>query len=120
MPTSTASTFQIDDVFHALSDPTRRAIVERLSSSPASVSELAAPFRMSLPAIHQHLQVLRNAGLVHTVKTGRIRTCRLGVATLLEAESWLSARCAMWKRRFDALADHLARDEQRGRARRRQ
>lgn len=118
MPTSTASTFQIDDVFRALSDPTRCAIVERLSSSPASVSELAGPFRMSLPAIHQHLQVLRNAGLVQTVKTGRIRTCRLGVVTLLEAESWLSARCAMWTHRFDALADHLARGGKRGRARR--
>ena len=113
MQAAAVSSSRIDDVFRALGDPTRRRIIERLSSRPASVSELAAPFQMSLPAIHQHLQVLRDAGLIETIKTGRIRTCRLGITTLREAESWLSARRAMWERRFDALADHLARDGQR-------
>ena len=112
------SSSRIDDVFRALGDPTRRRIIERLADRPASVSELAAPFDMSLPAIHQHLQVLREAGLVQTVKAGRIRTCRLEVRTLREAESWLSARRALWERRFDALADHLSRDSKGGGARR--
>jgi len=115
---STPSSSAIDGVFHALGDPTRRAIIERLAAGPASVSELAAPFDMSLPAIHQHLQVLRDAGLVQTVKAGRVRTCRLESRTLHEAESWLSARRALWERRFDALAKHLSRDTRRGGVRR--
>jgi DNA-binding transcriptional ArsR family regulator len=111
MQSANASSAQIDNVFRALADPTRRAIIERLAGSPASVSELAAPFDMSLPAIYQHLQMLRDAGLVQTIKAGRIRTCRLEVRTLLSAEDWLSGRRAMWELRFDALAKHLARDK---------
>jgi DNA-binding transcriptional ArsR family regulator len=111
MQSANASSAQIDNVFRALADPTRRAIIERLADSPASVSELAAPFDMSLPAIYQHLQMLRDAGLVQTTKAGRVRTCRLEVRVLRDAEGWLSARRAMWEHRFDALAEHLARGE---------
>jgi DNA-binding transcriptional ArsR family regulator len=68
---------------------------------------------MSLPAIYQHLQILRDAGLVQTVKAGRIRTCRLEVRTLRRAEEWLSERRAMWEHRLDALAEHFARDKMR-------
>lgn len=110
MQSANDSSAQIDNVFRALADPTRRAIIERLADSPASVSELAAPFDMSLPAIYQHLQMLRDAGLVQTIKAGRIRTCRLEVRVLRGAEDWLSERRAMWEHRFDALAKHLARD----------
>ena len=111
MQSAHPSSAQIDNVFRALADPTRRAIIERLADSPASVSELAAPFEMSLPAIYQHLQMLRDAGLVRTTKTGRIRNCRLEVRMLRGVEDWLSERRTMWERRFDALAKHLARDK---------
>jgi len=111
MQSANASGAQIDNVFRALSDPTRRAIIERLADSPVSVSELAAPFDMSLPAIYQHLQILRDAGLVQTVKAGRIRTCRLEVRILRRAEVWLFERRAIWEHRLDALTEHLARDK---------
>lgn len=111
MHSANASSAQIDNVFRALGDPTRRAIIERLADSPASVSELAAPFDMSLPGIYQHLQILREAGLVQTIKAGRVRTCRLEARALRRAENWLSERRAMWEHRLDALADHLARDK---------
>lgn len=111
MPPADASSAQMDNVFRALADSTRRAIIERLADSPASVSELAAPFDMSLPAIYQHLQMLRAAGLVQTIKAGRVRTCRLEVRALRGAEGWLSERSAMWEHRFDALAKHLGRDK---------
>lgn len=111
MHSANASSAQVDNVFRALGDPTRRAMIERLSDSPASVSELAAPFDMSLPAIYQHLQILRDAGLVQTIKAGRIRTCRLEVRALRHAEGWLSAHRAMWEHRLDALAEHLALDK---------
>lgn len=113
MQSANASNAQIDNLFRALGDPTRRAMIERLAERSASVSELAAPFNMSLPAIYQHLQILRDAGLIQTVKTGRIRTCRLEARMLRRAEEWLSERRAMWERRLDALAEHLARDKMR-------
>ena len=97
----------LDGVFRALADPTRRAIVERLARGEASLSELAAPFAVSLPAIHQHLAVLEDAGLVRTSKSGRVRTCRLESSTLQRAERWLAGRRALWERRLDALARHL-------------
>jgi DNA-binding transcriptional ArsR family regulator len=113
MPSPNASSSQLDNVFRALGDPTRQAIIERLADCPASVSELAAPFDMSLPAIYQHLQILRDAGLVQTIKAGRIRTCRLEVRALRRAERWLSERRSMWEHRLDALAEHLSRDKTR-------
>jgi len=82
----------IDRVFHALADPTRRLMVERLGQGPASVSELATPFAMSLPAVVQHLQVLEASGLVQSKKAGRVRTCRIAPAVLGMVEDWLAAR----------------------------
>ncbi|MGX7678953.1 ArsR/SmtB family transcription factor [Jatrophihabitans sp. DSM 45814] len=99
---------QLDLVFQALADPTRRVIVERLSHGSASVSELAKPLPMSLPAVHQHLQVLESSGLVRSEKLGRVRTCHLELKMLNTAEHWIEARRAMWERRLDRLDSYLA------------
>ncbi len=98
----------LDPLFHALADPTRRAIVERLSRGSASVSELAQPFAMSLPAVIQHLQVLETSSLVRSEKVGRIRTCRIEPGTLRTAEQWIIERRTNWERRLDRLSDYLA------------
>jgi DNA-binding transcriptional ArsR family regulator len=97
----------LDRVFQALSDPSRRAMVERLSRGPASVSELAQPLAMSLPAVMQHLQVLETSGLVRSEKVGRVRTCRIEPVPLQTAEQWISARQSGWERRLDRLGDYL-------------
>jgi DNA-binding transcriptional ArsR family regulator len=97
-----------DRVFHALADPTRMAIVERLSCCSASVSELARPLPMSLPAVLQHVAVLEADGLVRSEKVGRVRTCRIEPAALRCAGDWVAARRAMWERQLDRLADYLA------------
>ncbi len=97
----------IDGVFRALSDPTRRRVVERLSRSPASVSELAAPFDMALPSFVQHLKVLERCGLVHSKKSGRVRTYRLAAKRLRLAEHWLARQRTLWERRLDQLDDYL-------------
>lgn len=93
----------LDKAFHALADPTRRGILERLSHGPASVSELARPYRTTLAAIHQHVQVLEASGLVVTAKTGRTRTCRISADAVARAEQWLSERRQLWEHRFDLL-----------------
>jgi DNA-binding transcriptional ArsR family regulator len=98
----------LDHLFQALADPTRRIMVERLCRGPASVSELAAPFSMSLPAVVQHLQVLESSGLVRSEKVGRVRTCRIEPAALRSAEGWIQQRRTMWERRLDRLGDFLA------------
>jgi DNA-binding transcriptional ArsR family regulator len=98
----------LDLVFQALADPTRRAIVTRLCDGPASVSELAKPFAMSLPAIVQHLQVLETSGLVSSEKIGRVRTCSVVSATVRLAEGWLGARRTAGERRLDRLEEFLA------------
>ncbi|MGZ8377173.1 MAG: ArsR/SmtB family transcription factor [Gemmatirosa sp.] len=98
----------LDALFHALADPTRRALVERLTRGPASVSALAEPMAMSLPAVLQHLQVLEASGLVCTEKVGRVRTCRLEPAALRTAEQWISQRRTQWQRRLDRLGAYLA------------
>ena len=98
----------LDQVFHALADPTRRAVIERLTRGPASVSELAAPFAMSLPAVVQHLQVLETAGLVRTEKVGRVRTCRVEPTALRAAEGWLAGQRTVWETRLDRLGELLA------------
>lgn len=92
-----------DQVFHALGDATRRAIVAQLGEGPASVSQLAEPLPISLAAVVQHVQVLEASGLVTTRKQGRVRTCHLNPATLREAERWLAQRRALWERRLDRL-----------------
>jgi DNA-binding transcriptional ArsR family regulator len=105
----------LDRVFHALAEPTRRAIVERLSRGPASVSELAAPFAMSLPAVVQHLAVLEESGLVASEKVGRVRTCRIDSATLSVAERWINERRMLWQRRLDRLGEFLDEEDERER-----
>jgi DNA-binding transcriptional ArsR family regulator len=97
----------LDRAFQALADPTRRAMVERLAQGPVSVSELKAPFLMSLPAVMQHLTVLEASGLVVSQKSGRVRTCRINPAALAEAERWITERRREWERRLDRLGDYL-------------
>jgi DNA-binding transcriptional ArsR family regulator len=101
----------LDRLFYALSDPTRRAMVERLSRGPLSVSELAEPLAMSLPAVMQHLDVLETSGLVRSEKIGRVRTCRVESSALDPIEKWVAARRSAWERRFDRLGDFLAEQE---------
>ena len=98
----------LDLVFQALADPSRRVMVERLTRGPASVSELAKPLAMSLPAVVQHLQLLEASGLVRSKKVGRVRTCRIEPKTLRSAEQWLGARRTIWERRLDRLGALLA------------
>jgi DNA-binding transcriptional ArsR family regulator len=98
----------LDRVFQALADPTRRDIVERLTRAPASVSELAAPLPMSLPAVLQHIGVLETSGLVVTEKVGRVRTCRLDPAAIRDAEAWIQQQRLLWERRLDSLGDFLS------------
>ena len=99
---------QLDLVFQALSDPTRRAIVERLGRGPASVSQLAQPFAMSLPAVLQHVAVLEASGLVRSEKVGRVRTCQVDSRALSVAGRWIQERRTAWERRFDRLDAVLA------------
>jgi DNA-binding transcriptional ArsR family regulator len=98
----------IDRILQALADPTRRRIVERLGDGPASVTTLAAPLPMSLPAVVQHLQVLESCGLVASQKVGRVRTCWLDPAPLTGVEDWIDARRRSWGRRLERLGDVLA------------
>ncbi len=98
---------QIDGVFRALADPTRRHVLERLSRSPASVSELAKPFEMALPSFLEHLKILEGYGLVRSAKTGRVRTYQLVPTRLREAEDWLSAQRTFWTTRLDQLDNYL-------------
>ncbi|MBV8090593.1 MAG: helix-turn-helix transcriptional regulator [Alphaproteobacteria bacterium] len=94
-------------LFHALGDPWRRAMVERLSRGPAPVSELARPLPMSLPAAMQHLGVLEAAGLVRSQKAGRVRTCAIEPGALGQAERWINTRRVEWENRLDRLGDYL-------------
>jgi len=97
----------LDLAFHALADRTRRSMVERLTLGPATVSELAEPLSMSLPAVLQHLSVLEGAGLVRTAKVGRTRTCEIDAGALSEAERWINQRRIEWQRRLDRLDAYL-------------
>lgn len=94
--------------FQALADPTRRMMVERLTRGPASVSELAKPLAMSLPAVVQHLQVLEASGLVTSQKVGRVRTCHVEPRALRATEQWIADRRTMWERNLDRLGAYLA------------
>src|SRR5262245_23026127 len=98
----------LDRVFQALADPTRRDMVQRLSHGPASVSELARPLEISLPAVLQHLQVLESSGLVRTRKKGRVRICQIEPKALGNAEQWIAATREEWERRLDRLGAYLA------------
>lgn len=97
----------LDRLFHALADPARRAMVERLSRGPARVSELARPLPMSLPSVMQHLGVLEAAGLVRSEKVGRVRTCAIEPHALGQAEKWINARRVEWEHRLDRLGAYL-------------
>jgi DNA-binding transcriptional ArsR family regulator len=101
----------LDLLFQALADPTRRGIVERLARGPATVSDLAEPLEMSLPAVLQHLQVLEAGGLVRSEKVGRVRTCRIEQSALRKAEQWIAQRRTTWERRLDRLGEYLAEKE---------
>lgn len=97
----------MDNIFRALADPTRRRVVEALSQRPASVSELAAPFRMALPSFLEHMKVLEGCGLVSSIKSGRVRTYRLAPDRLREAEDWLGKQRRIWEQRLDQLDAYL-------------
>lgn len=97
----------MNQVFQALADPTRRAVIERLGSGPAAMSELAQPFDMALPSFAQHLDVLEKCGLVRSSKTGRVRTYKLAPARLQVAEHWMARQRALWNQRLDQLDDVL-------------
>jgi DNA-binding transcriptional ArsR family regulator len=100
----------VDRVFHALGDPTRRAILERISEGPVSVSSLAGPLKITLAATVQHIQVLEKSGLVHTTKVGRVRTCRMESKGLSVVEQWINARRSLWEKRFDRLGELLTKE----------
>ena len=99
---------ELNLTFQALADPTRRVMVEQLGRGPASVSELAKPLAISLPAVVQHLHVLEATGLVRSEKVGRVRTCRIEPVALQPAEQWIIERREMWERRLDRLGEYLA------------
>ncbi|WP_165235109.1 ArsR/SmtB family transcription factor [Aquisphaera insulae] len=98
---------QLNLLFQALADPTRRAVVERLSRGPTATSELARPFRMALPSFLQHLDVLQKCGLVRSRKSGRVRTYELAPSSLREAEDWMATQRLLWERRLDQLDSYL-------------
>jgi DNA-binding transcriptional ArsR family regulator len=102
----------LDLMFQALADPARRSMVERLSRGPASVSELAAPLTMSLPAVMQHLAMLEAGGIVTSEKVGRVRTCQIRPEALSLAETWINQRRTQWERRLDRLGDFLAAEDE--------
>jgi len=101
----------IDRLFHALGDPTRRAMLGRLSHGPMSVSALAEPLGITLTAVAQHLQILEECGLAHTEKLGRVRTCRIESAGFDALEQWIRDHRTIWERRLDRLGDLLAEDD---------
>lgn len=101
----------IGKIFHALADPTRCAVVERLGLGPASTTELAQPFKMALPSFTQHLKVLEDAGLVASQKEGRTRLYKLTPEPIFEAEDWLAAQRTLWEKRLDRLQAHVERLE---------
>ena len=94
-------------MFHALADPTRRSVLERLGGGPAPVSELARRYPMALPSFLQHLKVLEDCGLVRSRKRGRVRTCQLAPKALEPAEHWMATQHALWGRRLDQLDNYL-------------
>lgn len=100
----------LDAAFHALADPTRRAVIQRLTQGPAAVKALAEPFGMGLPSFLKHLRILEADGLIRTEKVGRVRTCRVNMERLAAAEAWLGEQRAVWEGRADRLADYVEND----------
>lgn len=105
-------TLDMDRLFHALGDPTRRAMLDRLSAGPLSVSGLAAPLGITLTAVAQHLQILEECGLAQTEKLGRVRTCRIESAGFDALEQWIRNHRTQWERRLDRLGDVLAEEDE--------
>jgi DNA-binding transcriptional ArsR family regulator len=105
------STKSLERIFDALGDPTRRRILERLSSGPSAVSSLSEPLNLTLAAVLQHVQSLERSGLVRTVKVGRVRTCQLEPKALVEAERWLADRRSLWEKNYDRLGSLLKEDD---------
>jgi len=101
----------VDRILRALADPSRKAIVERLSRGPTSVSSLATPLDITLTAVAQHLQVLEECGLVRTEKVGRVRTCSLEIGGFLPLEQWIRDRRSLWEIRLDQLGDFFTEDD---------
>jgi DNA-binding transcriptional ArsR family regulator len=101
------SAASIDETFRALADPTRRRVVERLCAGPASMTELAQPFPITLPSLSKHLRVLEESGLVRSTIRGRVRTFRIVPGRLQSAEAWLARQRSLWERRLDQLDEHL-------------
>ena len=99
---------QVDRVFHALGDPTRRAMIEKLSNGPITVSRLAKPLDITLAAVVQHLQILEKSGLVRSEKVGRVRTCRIEAKGFSVVERWIADRRSLWEARVDRLGTFLA------------
>ena len=104
----------LDLAFQALSDPTRRGILAKLTRGPASVGEIARPLRMSLPAVMQHLKLLEASGLVRSEKKGRVRTCRIDAPALAAAESWIAEQRKGWEARLDRLEQFIEKGETHG------
>jgi DNA-binding transcriptional ArsR family regulator len=107
----TGPPIDIDRLFHALGDPTRRAILDRLGEAPMSVSRLAEPLAITLTAVAQHLQLLEEVRLVHTEKLGRVRTCRIETAGFRALEQWIRDHRTVWERRMDRLGEFLAEED---------
>jgi DNA-binding transcriptional ArsR family regulator len=103
----------LDRVFAALSDPTRRRILTRLGNGAITVSDIAAPFRMSLPAVSKHLKVLERAGLIAREVDGRVHRCRLNTAGLRSAAAWIDHHQRFWNQQFDSLERYVARSKHR-------
>ena len=97
----------LDTIFHALADPTRRAVIQKLGQGPATVSELAEPFDMALPSFMKHLGVLEASGLIGSKKIGRVRTCTIKQMKLTAAELWLDQQRVLWEGRADRLAKYV-------------
>lgn len=107
-----AGTEQLDGIFQALADPTRRAILKRLGGGPAGVGELARPFEMALPSFMKHIAALEQSGLIRTAKSGRVRTCTLEKATFDLVDGWLSDQRRLWNDRADRLDAFVTKDHQ--------
>lgn len=104
------SKLSINEIFHALGDPTRRSLFEKISEKPISPSQLVSPLDISLAAVMQHIQVLENCGLVSTEKVGRTRTCKINPAGIATLEEWLKTRKTFWMQKLDQL-DELFKEE---------
>ncbi len=106
----------LSDIFQALADPTRRAVIRRLGEGPATVSDLAKPFEMALPSFMKHIRFLESSGLIRTHKEGRVRTCEIKRKQFATAEAWLSEQRALWEGRADRLEQFVTAIQTKGKS----